>query len=230
MCNCNKKSIPGVLKPVQQNITPQHFQKTNKSFTIARLQLKPVFAAKATIPAPLPGETIQDRCLALGDLLGLDGPVSEAVLLAALDNKTYAQRLLDNRFNAGPLYDLLNNPPISLYSASSAAQTNAQLVAKAGKALLRWGFSGFATVSAEVMKTREDACLACPKLTVPARTLQKITASAAVGQKPGQRTGNKICSMCGCVIRNKIRLSTETCPQENPETPGMNLWGEPLAE
>jgi hypothetical protein len=178
--------------------------------------------------AVLSGETLQERCLALGDLLGLDGAVPEAVLLAAVDNPTYAKRLLESKGNPPQLFDLINNPPASLYTGVSGTHTNAQLIAKAGKALVRWGFSGFATVAPAQLQTREEVCLACPNLTAPVHALQRFTASAATSNKVGQRTGNKICSQCGCVIRNKIRLATETCPKEDPQNPGQNMWGEQL--
>lgn len=227
MCNCNKKTSPAVNRATPQNITPQHFQaKARVTNSTGQPRPKPTLPSSAM--AVISGETLQERCLALGDLLGLDGAVPEAVLLAAVDNQTYAKRLLESKDNPSQLFDLINNPPASLYTGVAGTHTNAQLIAKAGKALVRWGFSGFATVTPAQLQTREEACLACPNLTAPVHALQRFTAPAATSTKIGQRTGNKICSQCGCVIRNKIRLATETCPWEDAQHPGQNRWGEQL--
>ncbi|MGL4599271.1 MAG: hypothetical protein ACRCYO_17245, partial [Bacteroidia bacterium] len=69
-------------------------------------------------------------------------------------------------------------------------------------------------------------CLACPNLMEPTNTIQKISASSEVRDETGFRTGNKICASCGCVVKNKMRLTTDTCPIAAEGTPGINKWGE----
>lgn len=183
------------------------------------------------MPESFPGETLADKCLALAELLGLKDPVPERVLLAALEHNWYARRLFSTR-DTMHFQALLDNPPATANRAParSAAFSNARLLAKAGTALARWGFSGFSTVPGEILAKREAACLACPNLAEPSSVLQRITASSAVSNVTGYRTGNKVCSACGCVVKNKMRLATETCPAEAPGTPGFNRWEEPLRQ
>ncbi len=175
----------------------------------------------------LAGETFADKCLTFGYVLGLDQAVPEKVLYAALEDSGYAKRLLSNR-NKPALYDLLNNPPTFSGVSLNRSFLNGQLITKAGKALLNWGLAGFPTVSKATLKKREDACLQCPNLKASSNILQRISASSEVSDEIGNRTGNKSCALCGCVVKNKMRLSTETCPDAVPSTPGFNRWGEKL--
>lgn len=223
MCNCNKgRTVPKVAS----NPLPS----SSLSFSSGRSKIKkPLKKAKAPekmmeknepVFEEIEGETFADKCRTFGYVLGLDNPVPQNVLVAALADSNYAKRLLMSR-GQPHMYDLLNNPPEKLSKISPSS-----LIFKAGKALLQWGISGFPTVSKETLKKREDACLACPELVESTLALQKITASSKITDEVGHRTGNKSCALCGCVIRNKIRLNTETCPQEVAETPGLNRWGE----
>jgi hypothetical protein len=220
MCNCNKpRPGPKIKTPLATvNLT----QKKRAAKTIS--ELKPKFQPQITA-SDVKGETMEEKCLAFAQVLGLEKAVPEAVLIAALENPAFAKRLLVNRGTAY-LYELINNPPESLYQRRKTSFSNTELIHKAGKALLKWGFSGFTTVSAETLKKREDACLKCPELIMPETALQKYSASAKITAKVGERTGNKICSACGCVVKNKMKLSTDTCPLEDLSAEGLNRWGE----
>jgi hypothetical protein len=172
--------------------------------------------------------TMADNCLSFAHMLGLDAPVEEKVLTAAIQDAGYAKKLFASR-GTPQLAGLLNHPPENLYRSADFF-SNGGLVAKAGKAIFSWALAGFPTVSAVTLKKREDACLACPELVNSSRMLQLISASSKVSEKTGDRTGNKSCAICGCVVKNKIRLVTETCPKETGDTPGINRWGEVIPE
>ena len=217
MCNCNKRSAPAKKNTVRNNFT------TNIP--------KPAFPAKKkTSPGEsgpenetdIPGETLADKCQTFAYMLGLEEPVPERVLIAALDNAVYGRRLLLSRENEKVLYDLLNNPPVN----NTAQHTGTKLITRAGKAFIKWAVSGFPTVSAETLKRREDACLACPNLIEPVSMLQRHSAPAAINNSVGSRTGNKVCSSCGCVVRNKIRLATESCPELAAGPIKLSRWGD----
>lgn len=223
MCNCNKGSSSANKLPGLNSSSALPFS-SGKS-KIKKTQYKTALPAPAVAEEEFlfdenSGQTFAEKCRTFAYILGLDNPVPENVLAAAIENPDYAKRLLMQR-DSPHLYDLLNNPPEKRAKISPAS-----LISKAGKAILQWGLSGFPTVSKEVLKKREGACLACPHLVESTLVLQKITASSKITNEVGHRTGNKSCELCGCVIRNKIRLETETCPMEDVDNPGMNLWGE----
>jgi hypothetical protein len=222
MCNCNKgrnKTRPKINPGFSAS---SFFKQSERKRITSPLKNKTV--ADESSLEDLDGETFEEKCLTFAYMLGLNDPVPENVLYSAMNDPRYAHRLLTHR-NTPYLYELINNPP-----QKGAGFSSGDLIMKAGKALFQWGLSGFPTVSAQLLKTREDACLACPFLAEPESRLQRITASSAVRDETGYRTGNMICSSCGCVVRNKMRLKTETCPVEVKETPGINRWGEALAE
>jgi hypothetical protein len=221
MCNCNKGSASrnSSSAPPSSGFHSAAKSKIKKTQYKTKPAIETAFEDEPDLDE-ITGETFAEKCKTFGYVLGLDTPVPAKVLAAALENPDYAKRLLAQR--GGPhLYDLINNPPEKRFKISTSS-----LITKAGKALLQWGISGFPTVSKEMLQRREDACLACPNLIESTLVLQKITASAKITNEYGQRTGNKSCALCGCVIRNKIRLETESCPMEDGKNPGMNLWGE----
>jgi hypothetical protein len=226
MCNCNKggSGVKPKNAPQPQAVTAFNFSSQSKRKKVRAAIQPPEIddSGSKEILENLTGETFAEKCQTFAYVLGLENPVPEKVLIAALDDPNYASRLLIHRGDAY-MYELLNNPPQKLAEISTKS-----LISKAGKALLNWGLSGFPTVSKVTLKKREDACLACPNLVESSSALQKITASSKITNEIGHRTGNKSCALCGCVIRNKIRLETETCPEEVAETPGINRWDEPV--
>lgn len=221
MCNCNKPQGPSkrnTVKQVINNVTARSNRSARNNVVSVQNDLK------KDVPE-LPGETIEDRCQTFAYMLGLDQPVPERVLVAALEDAVYMRRLLASSNNIQVLYELINNPPVA---NSRKTFSNTELVSKAGKALLRWAVSGFATIGKEQLRTREDACLSCPNLIDPVSALQRYSAPSSVGEDVGSRTGNMICSSCGCVVRNKIRLVTESCPEHIAGDHTTNRWGELL--
>lgn len=85
---------------------------------------------------------------------------------------------------------------------------------------LSWGKTGFAKVTDDVLKRREDACMVCPNLSSPSSLLHKIITS-----KKGNYFDRKICNQCGCNAGKKMRLVSESCPEEDNQT-GLTRWGE----
>jgi|GEM_PF-1057685 len=220
MCNCNKSGAyskprpAGSAAPVVTN--PVQPQRRNPATSWQQVP--------GQLLHSIPGETVEDRCFAFGHLLGLQEPVPEQVLLAALDTPSYAAQLISSR-GKPELQELLKNPPAL---PPAPYFTNTELVTRAGKALMRWGLSGFSLVPRQSLRRREDACLSCPNLSEPVNALQSMSASSAPGVEIGKRTGNKICGLCGCVVKNKMRLGSETCPDPMPGKAGVNRWGEKI--
>jgi hypothetical protein len=226
MCNCRKS---------KNQLSPAAVQ--SKAAVVNNLPRKrrtsaprEVIAEPLSSPEPveIEGETLADKCLTLGYMLGFEQPVSENVLIAAVEEPAYARILLAAVNKPERLNDLLNNPPRVQGKEPVNTYTATKLLTKASSALMKWALNGFPTVSKAVLRAREDACLACPNLTAAAHALQQLSASSSSSATPGKRTGNKTCAACGCVVTNKIRLATESCPVADEAQPGMNRWGETL--
>jgi hypothetical protein len=85
-------------------------------------------------------------------------------------------------------------------------------------------------VDEATLQRRESACLACPHLSAPRRLVQKLAGlGSAAADRTGARTGDRVCSECGCNVGKKMKLPTEACPVAHPTLPGLNRWGEPVA-
>ncbi len=111
---------------------------------------------------------------------------------------------------------------------SGGVDANLELVKRAGRALWRWSKTGFATVDDETLARRENGCLGCPYLGDPERALQKMIPAKGVTGKIGERTGKRVCKLCGCSVAKKMRLTSESCPDRHPIKAGLTRWGEPL--
>lgn len=168
--------------------------------------------------------SLNDQRAELGRILGLDKPVEEKVLLATLGNETYAQNLLTCQDDSKFLDHLLKNPPV----VKSEQISNSELIKSGSRALINWGKTGFSIVGLEVLERRENACLSCPNLRNPAKTLQKVMASKKSSDQIGKRVLNGVCRLCGCNATMKIRLPSENCPDRHPEKPGLTRWGDPF--
>lgn len=224
MCNCKKKAGASTPAPARSSASSAPVSR------ISIMQNRPLSSNREVQITDLPGETLAEKCRAFSCLLGLEETVDESVLIGAVDDAGYARKLLASTNDPVAMQELIDNPPRRMYERlqkNPSSFSNAVLIAKAGKALLKWGASGFSTVSRYQLEMRENACLVCPNLSEPESVLQKLTASSGIGQTVGSRTGNKICGVCGCVVKNKMRLATDTCPEEDPAVPGFNHWGEP---
>ncbi len=98
-----------------------------------------------------------------------------------------------------------------------APAMTARLALDVARGLARWAAHGFGEVAEDVLEKRRAACLACPNLTEPGDHL-------FVRKTLGWTT--EVCSLCSCAVEKKIRLPTETCPESDPDNPGLNRWGE----
>lgn len=168
--------------------------------------------------------TVADKCREMGELLGLSEPVSEQVLQAALHDSSYAHNLLATRRNAAFLQYLLANPPAVPKQQEVEAKTSLQLVKKASEAMWKWAKTGFSTVDEAVLQKRYNTCMQCPNLQ---DQTEQIVYKVFSGSKQAEE---KICSLCGCVVANKVRLPTEACPDRHPHLPGVNRWEEPIEQ
>jgi hypothetical protein len=171
------------------------------------------------------GAGLSDQCRQFGNILGLDEAVPEKVFLAALQNETYARNLLLSKDSPEMLAQLMENP--AMPRTGGKEYSNLELIGKAAGALLRWGKTGFTKAGKEVIGRREEACLACPHLRDPKGLLQNLVPSAGLTEESGYRTGKKVCGLCGCNVSNKIRMTSESCPERHPEDNSMTRWGEP---
>ncbi|NEP52731.1 MAG: hypothetical protein F6K65_29580 [Moorea sp. SIO3C2] len=174
-------------------------------------------------------ESLSEICVRLGTFLGLEEPVPMNVLLRAMEDPIYANDLIICRNAPGFLIPLLKDPRNKAYEIPQQIEpkTNLELAQKAVKTLIGWGKAGFSVVDDETLARRENACLACPNLSEPQKLVQKLIPSKDVTQKLGERTGNKVCQLCGCNVGKKIRIPSESCPEQHPTAAAMTRWGEP---
>jgi hypothetical protein len=152
-----------------------------------------------------------------GEVLGLNGPVPEPVLVAALHDQTYARNLLTCRGTPALLDHLLENPP------PVERPSTATLVRGAAEALVRWGRTGFAVVDEATQSRRLSACLECPHLMEPDEH-RRLYRAVSGSDRP------KVCGLCGCPVASKVRRTSEQCPGDHPERPGFSRWGEPRSD
>ncbi|HYF32997.1 MAG TPA: hypothetical protein VD993_17855 [Chitinophagaceae bacterium] len=164
---------------------------------------------------------VQEACTKFGKLLGLDGPVPQDVLYAAIEDEDYARNLLLCRRNSVMLTNLLMQPAgvTATATAANGNYSNLQLIGKAAKALLDWSKTGFSTVDERTYERRLAACHRCDQLEAPP---DKLLYKISLGKKEDKRT----CKSCGCVVSRKARLTSDSCPLEDPANPGFNRWGE----
>ena len=103
-------------------------------------------------------------CERFGDILGLDRPTTEKVLLAALENEEYANNLLISRRDAKYLAKLLQNPPdLTIEGKKKIEQgpSNLQLLKNVTKAMAKWSITGFSTVDKNTEQKRLVSCEGC---------------------------------------------------------------------
>ncbi len=153
--------------------------------------------------------------------------IPDTVLRRAMVDSTFAHRLLVSRRNARFLEVLFNDPrndryvPVEPETAPAARErSNLGLLTKVTRSLAAWGAAGFSHVEGAAYERRMAACAACPHFTASPRKLVYRLARAAAQEKA-------VCSLCGCISRNKARMSTESCPGAHPTRPGLTRWGEP---
>lgn len=167
--------------------------------------------------------------LQLAGMLGLDEPVVAEVLERARSDDRYAGYLLRSRGHPELLDMLLaaasgpaaGRSPPSADAPPSAELSNAELLKKAGGAVLKWASGGFQRLDPTILERRLAACAACPHLREPPdRLLYKVALSP--------RSDQRVCGACGCTASRKASLPGEACPVEDPDRPGRTRWREPL--
>ncbi|NEQ34883.1 MAG: hypothetical protein F6K40_00580 [Okeania sp. SIO3I5] len=168
-----------------------------------------------------------EMCSVLGEYLGLERPISKAVLRRARQDDRFAGHLFTCRYHADLLKVLLADPRNEKYQLAEDVKhqqkSNLELIGKASAALLKWGKAGFARVDEATFESRFNICQACEYLIEPPdKLVYKITLS--------QKSDLRVCSACGCVAARKARLPTETCPVADPSNPSLNRWGDPISE
>jgi hypothetical protein len=174
-------------------------------------------------------DSLSDLCNKFGGLLGQEEPVDTSVLLRALDEIGYGINLITSKNTPESLHKLLQDPANKQYEKTTEQTktlSNIELIKKAGEAFILWSRIGFLVVSNDILEKRENACLRCPHLSEPNKTLQKIIPSKKITGNIGERTGKKVCGVCGCNLGNKLRLSSSSCPQKHPENENLTRWGE----
>jgi hypothetical protein len=172
--------------------------------------------------------TWSDQRADLGRLLGLGGPVPDAVLRRAVAEQRFAYYLLSFRGRPDMLDRFFADPATLAYGVAGSArsvarQRNGELVRSAATALARWAKSGFIRASPEVYERRLAACLGCDQLSLPAQSL--LSRIAAPG--PADRAAGRACGACGCPVTRKASLASESCPLPDPGDPAHSRWGEP---
>src|SRR3546814_12573646 len=112
--------------------------------------------------------------------------------------------------------------PVSVPPPEPEAQSSVQLSAKAARALGKWGASGFRKLDPAEFEARWATCQACPNLTAAPHQI------VYQGLKILGSEDQSICGKCGCTAKAKARLSTETCPDIDPDAPTRTRSGQPL--
>jgi hypothetical protein len=174
-------------------------------------------------------DSLSDLCSKFGKLLGKEEPVDASVLIHAINEPGYGINLVTYKNTPDSLNKLLHDPANKQYETTveqTKSISNIELIKKAATSFILWSKIGFLVVSNEILEKREDACLRCPHLTDPYKTLQKMIPSKKLTSNIGERIGKKVCGVCGCNLQNKLRLSSESCPQKNPEKENVTRWDE----
>lgn len=174
--------------------------------------------AEASLQSSLSDLTFEQQCEQFGRILMLDGPVSNIVMQAAIANPTYANNLLICRREPNLLQHLLSHPPKPKDELSVS-----ELLSKGALALMNWARAGFTVVDDEVYRRRLEACQQCPELKTPAESKRLLY--ELVGVKGSDKA---MCALCGCAVKRKARLTTESCPAAHPLMAGHTRWAEPM--
>lgn len=148
------------------------------------------------------------------DLLGLDAPVSQDVLIGAIEDPLYATHLFASR-DAPQFFEMLTaNPP---KAALATEKSPGQLLLQFSRSMKEWGKAGFRRASKEIVDARLTACMNCQHLQGPTGSILKKLASIA-------GMGDHTCGLCGCVVQAKANIATETCPKKDPVDSSLTPW------
>jgi hypothetical protein len=184
-----------------------------------------------TIADILSSGSVAEMRKRLGAWLGLDRPVSEAVLTAALVHRGYARRLTVARPFPDAVESLLARPPDLPPSAARLAGVAGEhpdhrttaLLQRLATSVIQWSASGFALADKATTERRWAACQACPHLVIPPRKAVYLALRLV-------RPEARICALCGCVASAKVRMQHERCPDRHPTSLERTRWEDPFEE
>ena len=159
--------------------------------------------------------TIEEAAARLGALLEMDGPAPIPATRRALEDPDFARALVGMRKLPAVRDRLLAG---KFRAAAPASATGSVL--KAAGAVLKWGMEGLRPAKPWVIERRLAACNACEFQAEAPDTLVYRGAKVAVGKDA------KICTICNCLTNTKAAISTESCPEPDPERPELSRWGE----
>lgn len=167
-------------------------------------------------------ESWSDLCQRFGELMNLGGPAPLPVVRRAMQDDLFAHYLVVTRNSPQMQQMLLQDPKNKAYETPVDAPKHSSpaLVARAAKAMVKWGKAGFERVDQGTYAQRTEACQRCPYLVDP----PDLTAYKML-KLAGDR---RVCAKCGCVASRKAQVPTERCPVADPKNPGLNRWGQPM--
>ncbi|WP_338551342.1 hypothetical protein [Paenibacillus sp. KS-LC4] len=202
--------------------------------------------------------SIKEQCEQFGIILGLNGPVSEKVLFAAVHDASYAHNLLSARRSEMFLTHLLNNPPVVemdggeeilvtpealAREVSDASRPDAkEVTAFTGESSATHSNADLAKKAGQALWKWARAGFATVEDDVYHKRMSACMTCPHIQNKPNKLLYNalsattsvaadaaeKICGKCGCVLSKKTKLPTESCPDDHPELVGMTRWEEPI--
>jgi hypothetical protein len=150
--------------------------------------------------------------------LDFEGELDDVLLKRLVSDPLFKHHFMICKSNPKMLSLLLRSTLKRQYLDERLSERSTGELIKHGiEALAHWGRSGFSTVSDEIYVQRMAACRVCPHhVDAPDRGIFKLS---SLGLKD-----DKICSLCGCNVARKARLTTEKCPSVNPEDPELSRW------
>ncbi len=87
--------------------------------------------------------------------------------------------------------------------------------------LMKWASSGFHVVDQMTYDKRCEVCFSCPHvLNAPHAGIYGLAARIS--------RDHHVCSLCGCIVKNKAHLITEVCPSPDPSNASVFRWGDPM--
>jgi len=177
----------------------------------------------STLPAHFHASaSVEEAAETLGKVLGLDGAAPADAARKALDDPLFARALWAAR-KFPDLRDRLLQQPAAM-RVNAAAPSSAATVKKAVGGLLKWGMEGLKPAPPWVIERRLAACNSCTFQAPAPETLVYRGAKVVVGKDA------RICTSCNCLTNTKAAISTERCPERDPENPELSRWGEPWVD
>lgn len=153
---------------------------------------------------------LENACDDLNRLLGDGERITPEQLLAKFAKREQVKQLYNPLHTIDELRELFfqEHEPI-------AALSSPVLVVRGLSAFRKWALAGFSLADPKQQERRLAACQNCEHYTKAPKTLLYSAINSG-----------KICSLCGCSVQKKIRLTTENCPARNVTDHEKSRWGE----